>query len=762
MNQLFFLAMIMSSLSAPNVALDKEQLSVDLQQAEGLVLTAPAKCVQISSAFLTRAAKDPKQVISYRQTASYREPILTYSTIAQQISAYLLKGECLLQLGQNEASQLALKQAIALADQASQPELKAHALYLKIRSQSRQPQNKGTRRALMDQLSALLATPALEHSPLQLYARLQHASYDIELGKFAEAKAHLAQTKALAAQNPTPLSNAWISAIYGDLYRAEQQPRLALKEYIDAQQQAKNQQDPQFLGLLSNQIVKLYQQAPQNEPDKALKYANEAAQYFHSMGNPSLLGESLIVLARLNREQGDLNMALVYFFNALDLLEDGHNSQPKVSLLKHEIGKTYLQSGNLSLAGNYLHAARQAHELHDAKEPLIDTLLLLGDLYLKKQEAAMAILQLENARTLSNQIGDTRRQYEVFRLLSLAYEQKGYLRQALDSYKRFHRLAKEVHLEARAREQAAIRDNDTHVEQLQQIKQLEQQLNHYQQQQARNLWWTIVISLLLALCLYLLVRLWFTQRKAKLQVKQLKEAVQIEPRTGLANWQRLMNRWPREMFQRQLTSERWFLSEQAGCEFDDKLHYLLFRVAFLGNCFEQHGYQASSEIQQAFGAYINLLTPQDGRIYDLRDGHILYAIPQHHVANLHQLASDLLLSIANFPCQYPLDRQINLGIVSHPFLPKAATALDHHGLFDLCYLALSGAMQISEKIQQNTWLELAAIDCQQAAFFNGDVWQCALTAIDKGLVKVNSSHEKQWVDWSSLARPLTRDEHTPS
>ena len=84
-------------------------------------------------------------------------------------------------------------------------------------------------------------------------------------------------------------------------------------------------------------------------------------------------------------------------------------------------------------------------------------------------------------------------------------------------------------------------------------------------------------------------------------------------------------------------------------------------------------------------------------------------------------------------------------------------ALDHHGLFDLCYLALSGAIQLSEKCQQSVWLELAAIDCQQAAFFNGDVWQCCLMAIDKGLVKVNSSHEKQWVNWLALSRTKVAD-----
>lgn len=749
MNQLFFLAMMMTSVSAPNLDLDREQLSVDLQQAQSLVLTDPARCVQITSAFLTRAANNPQQIISNRQEFGYREPLLSYSNMTQNISANLLKGKCLLQLGQYQATQQALDTAIALAEKEQQPELKAHALYLKLRSLERMPEQQGNRLPLQEQLDSQLAAPFLKQSQLQVYSRLLRTSYDIEQRQFEGAKAHLAEARTWAAKSTNPLASAWVSAISGDLYRALQQPQLALGEYIDAQQRASNLNAPLFLGLLSNQIVKLYQE--EQEPQKALQYANEAANYFHSIGNRSLLCDSLIVLARLNRDQNDLNMALVYFFNALDLLDEGTN-RAQASLLKYEIGKTYLYSGNLSLAGNYLNAARQSHELNDAKEPLIDTLLLLGELYLKKQEAAIAILQLENARTLSSQVGDTRRQYEVFRLLSLAYEQKGYLRQALDSYKQFHRLGEEVRQQELALEQAAIRDNYVQVERAQQIKELEQRLSNSQHQQERYLWSSITTSLLLALFIYLFFTLWLKLRTARLQVKRTGEALQIEPRSGLANWQRLMNRWPREMAKRQLKSERWFLSEEPTSEFDDKLHYLLFRVPFLVNALEHHGYQASREIEQAFGTYVDTLTPQDGRIYDLREGHILYVVPQRHVANLHQLAGDLLASIAAFPCEYPLDRQISLGIVSHPFLPKAATALDHNGLFDLCYLALSGAIQLSEKCQESAWLELAAIDCQQAAFFNGDVWQCGLMAIDKGLVKVNSSHEKQWVNWPRLAR----------
>ena len=84
--------MMMSSLSAPDLDLAKEQLSIDLQQAQTLVLTDPARCVQITSAFLTRTANNPKQIISNRQEYGYREPLLSYGTAAQATGAHLLKG----------------------------------------------------------------------------------------------------------------------------------------------------------------------------------------------------------------------------------------------------------------------------------------------------------------------------------------------------------------------------------------------------------------------------------------------------------------------------------------------------------------------------------------------------------------------------------------------------------------------------------------------------------------------------------------------
>ena len=754
MNQLFFLAMMMSSLSAPNVDLTKDQLSIDLQQAQTLVLSDPARCVEITSAFLVRTANNPKQIINNRQDYGYREPILSFGTIAQATGAHLLKGECLIQLAQHKMADQELQQALALANKEKQPELQAQSLYLMLRN--KELLDSGHDYApLRAQLDQLLGETALKNSPLQVYSRLLLITDLIEAHRFDEAKQWLNEARQWARTIDDSKAQAWVDAVSGDLYHALRQPQLALGDYISAQQQARPLADPLFLGLLANQIVDLYQE--EQEPQKALQYANEAANYFHALGNPVLLSQALTVLARLNRTQSDMNMALVYFFNALDLLDEG-NQRIQVAQLKYEIGKTYLQSGNLPLARSYLSAARQAHRAEDDKKPLIDTLLLLGELHLKQKEAAIAILQLENALDLASQIRDTGRQFEIYRLLSLAYEQKGYLQQALESYKRFHLLSEQINQQQVALEQEAIRDNYTQVEREQQIKSLELSLEHSRHQQERYLWSSVITGLLLAFFIYLFFTLWLRLKSARQQARFLGEATLKEHRSGLANWQRLMNRWPKEMAKRQQQSERWYLNELTEGEFDDKLHYLLFKVPFLANNLERHGYQLAREIETSFGDYVAKLTPPDGRIYDLREGHLLYVVPQRHVANLHQLARQLLEQLAAFPCEQPLDRRISLGIVSHPFLPKAATALDHLGLFDVCYLALAGAIQLGERANQSAWLELAAIDCQQAAFFNGDVWQCCLMAIDKGLVKVNSSHDKQWINWLGLSRTKGTDD----
>ena len=93
---------------------------------------------------------------------------------------------------------------------------------------------------------------------------------------------------------------------------------------------------------------------------------------------------------------------------------------------------------------------------------------------------------------------------------------------------------------------------------------------------------------------------------------------------------------------------------------------------------------------------------------------------------------------------------ITVGIIGHPFLARSAQALKGEQLVELSYLALGAAVQLCERTATSQWLELTAIDCQQAAFFNGNVRERALEAIELGLVKAAAASGKPLIDWADL------------
>ncbi|KUE80109.1 hypothetical protein ATO46_02860 [Aeromonas schubertii] len=749
MNQLLFLAMMMSSLSTPELELAKTSLPSELISAQAQAFNQPRECVRLADAFLQRIGENPTQVLSSSQTNSYREPLLNYRTQEQVNAALMLKGICLAQASEIQAALATLTQAQEVAQKEGFTSQLASTLYLNSRLLTRDERRLHEARPLLGQLDRLLAEPALRAHPLQVYAPLLEASLAIGHHQLEQAKDLLAKSQKAAEKSADPIQLAWYGAVQGDFYLAIRQPEMALGQYLDALKRVEGMEQHFFLGMLTAQIAALYRD--EGNLKKALEFASSSADHYQNLGDPRPLQQALIALAQLNREQGDLNMALVYFFNALDL-QDDRAPQQQGARLKFEIGKTYLQAGNLVLARNYLNAARQAYEFGDDKAPLVDTLQLLGELHLRQREAGIAILQLENALTLANQLGDKARQIALYRLLAGAYEQKGFYQQALASYKRFHQSSEQVRQQQTDLYQDGLEEHYQRVEREQMISQLDKTLKEEQRSRQRYQWTSILTGLSLALFIWLFFTLWLKLRTLRLQNKALGRALQKEARTGLPNWQRLLQRTPEEMAKRQQSSDLWYLTEEGEKAFDDKLHYLLFKVPFLIDCRERFGHQVACELEQAFGHYLEAGKPRDGRIYDLREGHLLYVVPQRHVTDLPRLADELIAWLDAFPSDLELDRRVALGIISYPFLPKAAGAFDHRRLFDLCYLALAGAVSAGRSDGRAAWVELAAVDCQQAAFFHGDVWERCLMAIDKGLVKVNSSHEKQWIEWHMLAR----------
>jgi hypothetical protein len=205
------------------------------------------------------------------------------------------------------------------------------------------------------------------------------------------------------------------------------------------------------------------------------------------------------------------------------------------------------------------------------------------------------------------------------------------------------------------------------------------------------------------------------------------------------------------MAKRQQRSEQWYLNEAEAQPFNDKIYYLLLHVPFMVDLSERIGLAHAATLQKELGEYLQGRIHPKARLYDLREGQFIYVISQRQVNSLQQTVASLERMFMEFPCRFQLDQRLAIGIIGHPFLPKAPHTLDDMRLGDILYLAMAAAHQLAEQTGERAWVELLAVDCQQAAFFNGDIRHCCIQAILKGLVKVNSSHKKQQIDWSALA-----------
>jgi tetratricopeptide (TPR) repeat protein len=96
--------------------------------------------------------------------------MLNYGTATQTTGAYLLKGECLQQLGQFAQAQESFEQGIAMAEKSSSSSCRpmGSICWFEAATCNSIPM---APRPLLDKLDKLLANPDLKESQLQVYSR---------------------------------------------------------------------------------------------------------------------------------------------------------------------------------------------------------------------------------------------------------------------------------------------------------------------------------------------------------------------------------------------------------------------------------------------------------------------------------------------------------------------------------------------------------------------------------------------------------------
>ncbi|GAA3714548.1 hypothetical protein GCM10022421_22410 [Oceanisphaera sediminis] len=718
---------------------------VELQRARQLMLSRPGECIALTNFFLQRKEVDPAQMINSRQDFDHQELARRYRTREQSQTAWQIQALCQANEGLTLPADTSINQAIKLAKRHHQPDAEAASLMIKAKL-ALIKQDTEQADTLLDEAGALLTTSA----PPSLTAALPLLQASVLLYQHRGDEARLAfeQIRVQAQQQGEYIQQAWANYLLGEYYLLLQQDELALSHYVETLDLLGKRRQYYLKAMAADKAATLY--ASLGKGEQAVHYANQATTEFELLGNSSLLIGSLLNLGRVTRAGNDASLALVYFFNALDLVKI-QGDATLMARLYLEIGHSYRLLKTYAEARHYLTLARASFERSEDIPRQIDTLLQLGQLHLEQQENGLALLQLDRARQLAEQLDDVPRLIESHRLLALLFETSGNLTQALVHHKAFHGYYERASRLNRLLTQSLVQDSDQQLQQERELTTLRQQNEQLQQDKGRFTLLATSLGLIAPLLLYGWLRNYIRSRRLLQDKSELQQSLLLEPRTGLPNWRQLMLRLPQEMAKRQQRSEQWYLNEAEAQPFNDKIYYLLLHVPFMVDLSERIGLAHAAALQKELGEYLQGRIHPKARIYDLREGQFIYVISQRQVNSLQQTVASLERMFMEFPCRFRLDQRMAIGIIGHPFLPKAPHALDDMRLGDILYLAMAAAHQLAEQTGERAWVELLAVDCQQAAFFNGDIRHCCIQAILKGLVKVNSSHKKQQIDWNALA-----------
>ena len=744
-------AVLVSHLAGAPVLSPHQIEPVELQRARQLMLSRPAECVAMTQFFLKRKAIDPAKLVNSRQDFDQQAMTQHYRSREQSLVAWQIQALCQANDGALSPAKASINQAIKLAKRHHQTDSQAASLMIKAKFLLAQQDAKQAHQ-LLDDAQALLE----EHSasPLQQALPLLQASTLLYQHQVDEARLAFEHIRVQAQENNEHIQQAWANYLLANYYQLLQQDELALSHYLETLNLLGKRRQYYLKALAAEKAANINARLGQGE--QAIHFANIATSEFEQLGNPNLLISSLLNLGRVTRTGNqDASLALVYFFNALDLAKVlADNDQ--IAQLFLEIGHSYRVLDNAVEALQYLAQARASFERNNNVTQQIDTLHQLGQLYVAQQDHGLALLEFEQALSLAEQQKDVPRLIESHRLLAQLFENNHNASQALVHQKAFHDYFARASQLNRLLTQSLVQDNEQQLRQERELAGLRQQSEQLNKDKRRFSLLAAILATLVPLLLYTLWRQRRDRRRLQKQNSLLTHSLLLESRTGLPNWRQLMLRLPKEVAKSQLSSEQWYLDDAQAEPFDDKIYYLLLHVPFMVNLSERLGLAAASTLQQQLGCYLQGRIHPEARLYDLREGQFMYVISQRQVSSLEQTLASIERMFDEFPSSFNLDKRLAIGIIGHPFLPKAPHALDDMRMGDILYLAMAAAHQISKHTGDRAWVELLALDCQQAAFFTGDIRHCCIQAILKGLVKVNCSHKKQHIDWQALSPELVK------
>lgn len=732
----YALAFLLFSTTAAASLFDQLALPNELKRSQTVQYSQPYQCIQIIDEYLQDHKKN--LVSSVSRVSHIREKSVTPSDIAlikQQ------KALCYFYANNTDQAVVTLDKMLATKKHNLPLHLRQQSLLIKshILAQSTTLANFQLAQETIEQVLSSIDDNTYNPTPNGYFAlKIIAGEIALNLNNYEESMTLFREAKAFAAKTPLTNNAAWAAYAIGYNYQQQNKLTLAINFYNKAQQKLLDNNDT-LNGLLTKKMSEAY--IAQDNFKLAISFANQSAQYYQNLGNKLQLSDSLLALASMHRKIKEYNLSLVYYFNALDLLKV-FDAQNRLNAVYFEVGKTYLQMGNYSLAKQYLSNAEQLFYNNGQSELLLEALVHLANLSIQQQGYDTALIQLHKALTIAGQLNNSKHFETVYLYLATAYEETDQYSKALDSYKQFVRYNKLSNFEAKKTLPVSNQHKENNEIKSQKIDQLQAQVTKLKQTKDNLI---INVVLLASIMLVILYLYYVNNQKMKLQrqdVEQLEDNYNVHPNTGLNNINSLKQYIPTPL------QEARFYSDWEYTDKQNSVHSCaIISLDFLQPLRQKYSLSLVNEIEAELGLYLLQQLHDSERLFQLNDSQLLLVRKVNKNYDPAIIANYILDWFEQFDCQLNFNKAISIGMVSHPFLFKYPTAIDSIKLLNIATLALSGATQLSQKHKQNSWVKLSALTYTQPAFFHGDIWNRSKQAIEKGLVKVTSSADKNDINW---------------
>ncbi|WP_413284987.1 tetratricopeptide repeat protein [Vibrio sp. MA40-2] len=524
----------------------------------------------------------------------------------------------------------------------------------------------------------------------------------------------------------------------GKYYLANKNFNQALYQLLSGYWSAIEKDKPALLAKINRVMADLF--INKSVLDKALEHLSQAADFYDNYENSSILDSILKKMADIYYAQGKYNLALVHYFNILDS-ENINRDIKSVIKLRLDLSKTYLQLYNYSLAEQYLQRANTLLNYAKLDNLQAESYLLSSELEFLKSNLEKSMSLANEALLIGQKTNDHDIQLQAYLLLTKTNENSKNYAAAYNYGKKYNELITNKQKSLLTISENDFKEQKLFIEQSLHYKNQTKLLALSNEEQIRARYTTVILFVLSLLIFALFVRRGVINKKMRNQLSELYNDHYTHPRSGLRNFRLLNVKLPSSLEQSSANFEQWKSGDLIKEPLHDKLRFIMVDLSCVRTTYLQKGYNAGLQLEAEFGDFIKAKLQSPVRLYHFSDGMFLYVEPN---TNPNKTSSELFEQINQWIIEFKpdmkLDRTIKAGIADYPFLPKAYTAINDKELIDILLMASNLARLQHQQYGGNQWVSLRAIENAPAASFaSGDIRSACLVAIEKGLIKIDSS-----------------------